>query len=373
MKDLKRENIILIVDDNKLNLQVLGGSLREVGYRIAVLKEGKFVVKTAKKLKPDLILLDIMMPEMDGYEVCEKLKADLDTKEIPVIFLTAKTDIKDIVKGFSIGAVDYITKPFKKEELLARVQNHIDLENAKGLIKNQAKELSQLNKSKDVLFSIIAHDLRTPLGGFKSMLELLKDDVFLFDSKEYKDVIKLLINAADDVYSLLENLLFWSKSQRNEVIFNPKNFELNKIIFQNIALLQSTFRKKEIKINYNVSEISILYADKEMIKVIIRNILSNAIKFTNNKGRINIFASTIRNLVKIKIQDNGIGMSDEIIKKIFDEKKFDTRYGTEGEKGSGLGLNLCKLFVDKNNGKIEVKSKKNVGSEFIITLPSSIT
>ena len=370
MENQKKENIILIVDDNKLNLQILGSNLREVSFRVAVLKEGKFVLNMAKKIKPDLILLDIMMPEMDGYEVCEQLKADISTKEIPVIFLTAKTDTQDIVKGFTTGAVDYITKPFKKEELLARVQNHIDLENAKRLVKNQAHELSQLNKSKDILFSIIAHDLRNPLGGFKGMLELLKDDVFLFNSQEYKDAIKLLINTANDVSNLLENLLFWSRSQRDEVRFIPQNLELNKIIFQNISLLQGVIRKKKIQINYNVTEVSVLYADKEMVKVIIRNILSNAVKFTDVQGCIDIFVSTNNNIVKIKIKDNGIGMSSDIVEKIFDEKKFDSRFGTDGEKGSGLGLNLCQLFVNKNNGNIEVKSEENIGSEFIITLPS---
>ncbi|MBS3769456.1 MAG: response regulator, partial [Bacteroidales bacterium] len=154
-QDSKEESKILLIDDSVQNLKLLGNMLREKDYQIALARDGKEGLQLAKKIYPDLILLDIMMPDLDGYEVCKQLKEDEQTKDIPVIFLTAKTSNEDLVKGFQLGGVDYITKPFNREELFMRIKTHLDLKKAHDKISSQAETLRELNETKDKMFSVI--------------------------------------------------------------------------------------------------------------------------------------------------------------------------------------------------------------------------
>jgi len=212
---------ILLVDDSVQNLRLLGNMLREKNYQIALAQNGKEGLQLAHKILPDLILLDIMMPELDGYEVCDKLKKDEAAKDIPVIFLTAKTSNDDIIKGFRTGGVDYITKPFNKEELFMRIKTHLDLKRAHDKISKQAESLRELNATKDKMFSVISHDLRAPLGGIKSMLDLIYEDQS--ENKQIsKQSLDSLKNAADRPYYLLETLWYWSRRQRRNLNYYPE-------------------------------------------------------------------------------------------------------------------------------------------------------
>ncbi len=359
---------ILIVDDNISNLELLGNILKNENYRLAFAKNGKDALKLAHKINPDLILLDIMMPEMDGYEVCINLKNDIRTKEIPVIFLTAKAETEDLVKGFNIGGVDFITKPFNKDELFVRINTHIELKLAKEKLLKQAIELKKTNDTKDRLFSIISHDLRGPLGGIKNMIELLiyeyKSDVEFTGKSLY-----ILKQTAEKTETLLENLLFWSKSQKGEITINAKIININSFVKDTVALLQVAANDKNITIKTEIDDNITCFADKNMIKIVIRNFINNAIKFTNRNGKITIYAKNQENNVCIYIKDNGIGISKEIINKIFDKDDYYTSYGTSKEKGSGLGLNLCIDFIKKNNGKFNIKSVEGKGNTFSFCLP----
>ncbi|MEA3316612.1 MAG: hybrid sensor histidine kinase/response regulator [Bacteroidota bacterium] len=365
---MTKDTTLLVVDDNVTNLKLLGNILKKEGYRLAFAKNGKDAITLSQKTKPDLILLDIMMPEMDGYEVCTKLKSDVQTAEIPVIFLTAKSETDDVVEGFNIGGVDYITKPFKKDELLVRINTHVELKKANEQIREQAVELKKINETKDRLFSIISHDLRGPLGGIKNMVDLLISE-YREDIEFTGKSLEILKRSADKTRTLLENLLFWSRSQRGEINRNPKIINVKSIVNDIILLSQSAADDKKILLKSEIEQNVYCFADSDMIKTVIRNLVNNAIKFTNKNGEISISAQNTDNKIIVYVKDNGIGISKQNIDKILSENVYFTSYGTGKEKGSGLGINLCIDFVKRNNGELNIESTEGEGSIFSFSLP----
>ncbi|MCF6239864.1 MAG: hybrid sensor histidine kinase/response regulator [Bacteroidales bacterium] len=359
---------ILIIDDNNKNLQVLGSILNDANYKIAMAKDGKSGLKLAKKIMPDAILLDIMMPDMDGYEVCEKLKKDEKSKEIPVLFITAKAETEDIVKGFEKGGVDYITKPFNKEELLVRLKTHIELKKAKELITIQAKDLYELNEAKNKMFSVIAHDLKNAIGGFKSASNMLAEDIESFTQEEVMEFIKVLRDSSNATYDLLENMLLWAKSHISEIKPQFRKILIKEIAESVIDLYKSQAEKKHINILMNIPNHLFAFSDIETIKIVFRNLISNAIKFTPENGSITIDAKETGDYITIFVKDTGVGIAQEDIEKIFDDKKHFTTYGTDSEKGSGIGMGLCKHYIEANGGQINIESTPRKGTTVKFTL-----
>ncbi len=375
---------ILIVDDIGENLQVLGNILSREGFDTSFALSGKQALSIIEDTLPDLILLDISMPVMDGFEVCSILKREEKTKSIPVIFLTAKTEIDNMVHGFSLGADDYVTKPFNTLELLARVRAHVDLKKSKDIILEQNKKLSnlveqlsknnvELNKliaSKDKFFSIIAHDLKGPVGNLSSFLSFMTEHYENISKEEFKKDLVILENASIKIRDLLENLLTWARSQKGDIQYKPENFNISKLIQSNVQLLESSANNKKISIINTIPENLFGFFDYQMITTVMRNLISNAIKYTNDNGSITISVNEDAELIEIVIQDTGIGMSATLVDNLFkiDVKHFSTD-GTGGEKGTGLGLILCKEFIDKHSGKIWVESEMGKGSKFKFTIP----
>jgi len=233
----------------------------------------------------------------------------------------------------------------------------------------QNEQLQELNATKDKLFSIIGHDLRGPIGGFKQIIELLLSNYDLSDTKRLTKLLQAIQTSASTTYDLLENLLSWAKSQRNEVVYNPSNINLNEISEISISLLEGIAKNKNITIKNLIPIDQFIYADENMIMTIVRNLISNAIKFTNENKTI--YLSVIENEINltISVKDEGIGIKQENLKKLFNSKENFTTYGTSGEKGTGLGLLLCKEFVEKHGGKIWIESEEGKGSDFKFTMP----
>jgi len=273
-----RNSMILIVDDKKENLQVLGSILIKEKYQISVAKNGLEALKIVNKVKPDIILLDIMMPELDGFETCKRLKESGETKDIPIIFLTAKIETEDIVKGFELGAVDYITKPFNAKELLVRVNTHLDLKHAHEQIKKSEQLLREANAAKDRFFSIISYDLKDPFNTLIGFSQLLLSNYDKYPPDKIREIGQFLFNSTLQASNRLENLIQWSRSQTGIIKWNPKDIEIHRLIKKNIELLQDSAKKKNIRINHQNGEKLFLYADEGMINTIIRNLISNAIK-----------------------------------------------------------------------------------------------
>jgi two-component system, sensor histidine kinase and response regulator len=355
---------ILVVDDNEQNLTVVGKMLIESGYKISLVSSGSHALESINNLLPDLILLDIMMPEMDGFEVCKRLKEMTKTKDIPVIFLTARVETEDIVSGFKVGAVDYIIKPFKREELLARVNTHIKLMNAE-------RSLRESLAAKNKLFSIIAHDLRGPMGSFMMMLDLISAHIGSISIDKLQKQINQLQDSSKNTYHLLDNLLTWARSQTGAIKYDQKIHNLRSCVEESIRSLVPAAKSKGISIENNVDDNFLAYFDLNTITTVLRNLVSNSLKFTKEKGMVKIESTKNENSFVLSISDNGIGISDDNIDKLFNESHNFSTIGIKGEKGSGLGLLLCKEFVQKNNGKIWVESKPELGTTFFFTLPLS--
>jgi len=363
---------ILIIDDIAANIQVAANTLKKKNFNISYAKSGKLGIERANKISFDLILLDIMMPEMDGYQVCDILKNNEKTKEIPIIFLTAKIDEESIKKGFEHGGVDYISKPFKINELLARVNAHITLKITQEKYIKLNNELQIANKSKDRLLSIIAHDLRNPFSVLITFSKLLLDTYDDFSKKDTIKYLKTFYQTSKSGFNLLDNLLKWSKSQSGIINFEPKEIDLHILSEETITLLSSQARSKNISLENNVAQKSYVIADMNMILTVFRNLISNAIKFTKEGGKVKIYGNNDKEKYKIVVEDNGVGMSEDDIEKIFRIDIKHMKSGTSGERGTGLGIVLCKEFIEKNNGKIYAESKIGEGSKFIFTLPHII-
>ena len=369
---------ILVVDDNPTNLQVLLESLKRTGFKILVARTGENAIQQAEYGKPDLILLDVMMPGIDGFETCRRFKTLDAFKEIPIIFMTALTDTTDKLKGFQAGGVDYVTKPLQHEEVLARVVTHLTIRRLQQesreqhlALQEQHAQLQALNASKDKFFSIISHDLRSPLSSALVGLRLLTDPESRVSESEKEEILHDSRRTVEQLYSLLDNLLVWSRLQRGLMEYAPKQIDLQPLFERNATLFAANAEQKQIAIRQTVTAPIFAFADSQMIDTVIRNLISNALKFTEARGAITLSACQNDQNVEITVADTGIGMDAEAVAKLF---RLDVRYnqlGTAGEKGTGLGLNVCKEFAEKNGGSIAVESIVGAGTTFRVTLPKS--
>jgi len=355
---------ILIVDDIADNLKVLGDLLRGEGYKVRPVPNGTLALQVAEREKPDLILLDIMMPEMTGFEVCKKLKEKKNLQDVPVIFISALNETNDIVKALRIGGADYITKPFMAEEVKARVATQLK-------VFFQTKELQKLNADKDRFITILGHDLKSPFIGVLSFAELLSTNVREYDIDKTEKMVNIIHKSAKHFYSLLEDLLLWARAQSGKLSMNIEQIRLYEICLEIIDLLKLNAGNKDIQIELNVDFTITVLADRNMLSTILRNFISNAIKFTPRDGKITINATSAIDNTNITITDTGVGMSESTIQKLFDVTQIQSTAGTENETGTGFGLLLCKEFVEKQGGNISVESKENVGSTFTFSLKNS--
>ncbi len=366
--DKSRSYTVLIVDDAPKNIQVIGAILEEKGYQINVAMNGGQAVKTAREVEPDLILLDIMMPDMDGFETCAELKSLKITKDIPIIFLTARAESEDIIKGFNAGGVDYVTKPFNKEELLARIETHLELRESKKTIEN-------ISNDRKELLHVLCHDLAAPFLFLKALLKIEKEAPHMFDENrdKYFKNIKTTINNSLD---LIEQIRTMRDSNTASITFIDCN--LLSIADHARFLLQEKLNKKNITLNININENLNIYCDEaSFTNSVLLNILSNAIKYSYKDSEIDISAVKTGDAVEISIRDYGIGIPEKIIKNILNDEKYKDnirRPGTEGEQGNGVGLSLVKKFIALYKGNLSIESKtkdkypEDHGACIIITL-----
>jgi signal transduction histidine kinase len=316
------------------------------------------------------------MPGMDGFEICRRLKVNKETKDIPVIFMTALSDMEDKIKGFKMGAVDYITKPFQQEEVLARVNTHLtirrlqqQLETKNVLLEEQVKQLKELNASKDKFISMISHDLQSPFSSLRGLIQFTAENIGDYNKNELENIMDLLGNSTDNLYALIENLLTWSRIQRGVMEHCPQRMDIREFVAQNIDLFSPNAESKQITLKNLIKQSTPVYADFNMVNAVLRNLISNAIKFTHPGGSVEVSARNDGRYVEVSVSDTGIGIDKQHLPKLF---RIDVRYkrlGTAREKGTGLGLILCKEFVEKHGGEIWIESEAGQGSTVKFTLP----
>lgn len=244
-----------------------------------------------------------------------------------------------------------------------------ELKSRETALRYSESQLRELNATKDKFFSIISHDLKHPFNNILGFSKLLSINLHKYDEEKILQFVHLIINSAQIAYKLLENLLEWSMAQTGKINFNPEIFILESLVIDTISITESSSRAKSIEVSYEIKENIQVFADKNMINTVLRNLVTNAIKYTHQNGFINISASIQNNYAQVSVKDNGIGIKPETIEKLFKISEKISTPGTNSEKGTGLGLILCKEFIEKNKGSIWVESEVGKGSEIYFTLP----
>ena len=361
---------IVIVDYLMSNVLLLKVLLTNEKFAIATASNGRQALEQVEKENPDLVLLDVMMPDMSGFEVAQHLKSNPNTADIPIIFLTALNSTADIVKGFQVGANDFISKPFNKEELIIRVTHQISLVAAKRLILSKTEELQRTIAGRDKLYSVIAHDLRSPMGSIKMVLNML---ILNLPSEkigaEMYELLTMANQTTEDVFSLLDNLLKWTKSQIGKLNVVYQDVDLVEVTDGVIEIFSMVASLKKIRIHEMKPEKMMVNADIDMLKTVVRNLLSNAIKFSKENSEVLVKMEEVDGMAVVSVQDYGCGISEEGQKKLLHTDTHFSTFGTNNEEGSGLGLLLCKDFVVKNGGKLWFTSKEGEGSIFSFSIP----
>lgn len=364
---------ILIVDDIAENLQILRTRLKLKGYKVFEAESGFEAIQKASELLPDLILLDVQMPEIDGFEVCRRIKEDENAKNIPIIFITGRGDTDDLVNGFKAGAVDYIIKPFNSTELLTRVQTHLDLKFARDTLKQKNAELEKLNNEKSEFLGIAAHDLKNPLATVRWLTDLLKTGTL--PQEKSLDTLDKITQSVERMFRLVKNLL---DVNAIEEASNEKQLEKVNVVFaaaDAVAEYEEHAEKKNIVIQFrNTAKNAHIRINNEILGQILDNLISNALKYSPRNGTIHILVeNTLREdqeMVRFSVIDEGEGISEDEQKKLF--LKFTTLSAkpTGNEHSTGLGLFIVKKLTDAAGGHIECISQKGQGATFFVEFPT---
>lgn len=383
---------ILVVDDSISNIDFLNSLLQNEGFHTICANNGYDAINIAKTEKPDLILLDIIMPDINGFEICEILKKDIKTLDIPVIFITAQNDYEFVSKGFNVGAVDYIHKPFNVNELLARVRTHLELkfktdeliqlnqlleervrqrtlelENAnkelyiahQELI-NAYEKLEQLDKAKEQFIRHINHELRTPLQGIKGLGEVLENAVISEEAREYVRYINELIHKLNKAAEF--SLLYTEIKAGN---YTPYFTKINLNDCLKSVLRELSIISKNVNLIINCSNDTLIYSDATLIRTLLYIFIENAIKFSPENGNIFINVSLENERILITIQDEGSGFSQNALDNLF--QVFFTDKRNENNFGIGIGLATAREIVDLLSGNIIIKN--NNGARIELSLP----
>lgn len=352
---------VLIVDDVAKNLQVVGTMLRNEGYEVMPAISGAQALERVQAEPPHLILLDLMMPEMDGLEVCRRLKADTATAQIPVIFLTASNEMEHLVSGFSVGAVDYITKPFNAPELLARVRTHLELQHAR-------RRLREMNEEKNEFMGIAAHDLRSPLNAINGYAEMLLEDAKL--DEESIELVGRIGVASRRMVEMVQNLLDVNAIERGELNLKLQACDLSKIVASVVEAHSGKAALKQQSIESMLPDsVSMVNADPILLVQVIENLISNAVKYSPPERKIFARVGNREDTVRFEVRDEGPGLSAEDQKKLFGKFARLSAKPTGGENSTGLGLSIVKKMVEAMNGRVWCESEPGNGATFFVELP----
>lgn len=386
--------VILCVDDESIILNALKDQLDIAfgsDFVIETSEDGADAIEFCTELVEDnidipVVIVDYIMPGMKGDELLQKIhEISPDTL---TILLTGQANLEGVTRAINLADLyRYISKPWDRDDLILTVKEAMKSFHSAREITFKNKELSELNISlelkvnertkqlfeivatKDKFFSIIAHDLKNPFNALMGFSSLLIDNFDDYNDEEKLDLIQTMSDASENAYKLLENLLEWSRSQTGSLKREPEEIRIDTITNDTIAVLENAALNKKISLHTSISDNLIAFADANMITTVIRNLISNSIKYTLSGGEIKIYSSIENKMIKMTIEDNGVGIRKQDLDKLFRiDVNFSTN-GTSSETGTGLGLILCKEFVEQNEGKIWAESELGIGSKFSFTLP----
>ncbi|CBN55246.1 MULTISPECIES: response regulator [Kamptonema] len=384
---------ILIVDDTPENLQVLSATLSESGYKVRGVINGKMAVRAARSAPPDLILLDIRMPDTNGYEVCEELKADSQTSKIPVIFISALDEVLDKVKAFQVGGEDYITKPFQVEEVVARVEHQLTIQRLQKQLIQQNEQLQKeiverkkaeesaaaASKAKSEFLANMSHELRTPLNAILGFTQVMIRDPFL--STDQLENLRIINRSGEHLLDLINDVLDMSKIEAGIITISETSFDLYRLLDTLEEMFHFKAEKKGLKLRFTVHPDVPHYikADEKKLRICLINLLGNAIKFTENGSvtlRVNLGGieskpglvhTTVSESepfpITFEVEDTGVGIAPEEIDSLFDAF-VQSEAGRKSAEGTGLGLTITRKFVQLLKGNITAVSALNKGTIF---------
>lgn len=383
MRDLLNEDdsstqnpTLLVVDDTEDNLDLLEFALKRKPVNMLRANSGRECLALAAQHNPDLILLDIQMPEMDGFETLRNLRANSRTAKIPVIFLTAqKKDAESIATGLALGADQYLTKPIDTEELLVRTKMLIRLKKAEA----------ELERTRSDFMAMLVHDLRSPLIGVKSVVELLQDaDKGTPLTDDHFELLNSAHASARKLLELISDFLDVSKYEGGNIDFDRQNVPVSSFIDPIVRQMEYQFRQKNVSVSTVMEEgVPEVYVDARKTEQVVMNFLSNALKFTKSGGKIEVGVQAVteqetrdkepvdQRYVKITITDNGVGIAKEEIPNLFERYRQTSSGKAVKQKGTGLGLVICKLIVEAQGGHVGVESQPGVKTTFFFTLPAA--
>ncbi len=357
--------LLLVIQDDTKNLKLLIHILEKIGYHVTFALSGSKAIKLLESVKPDLILLDLIMPEMSSLDVCKKIKANLNYEEIPIIFLSENQDVNFTIEAFESGAVDYITKPFNQSELLARVKTHLELQQARS-------QAIQASEFKTQFLATMSHEIRTPMNGVLGVTELLLNSDL--DDRQF-ELVQTLKICGQNLLVIINDILDFSKLEAGEMSLDFSAFNLHAVIKDVIDLFSPESNSKGIKLNFHIGDNvpKQVQGDVTRLSQILSNLVNNAIKFTDS-GEVSIdvegyeedYINLNQELITVffSIKDTGIGISEEAQTRLFQPFVQVNEDNTSKYGGSGLGLAICKQLIQLMGGEIDFESKLGLGSHF---------
>jgi len=367
----KQQDTLLIVDDTPENIGVLFECLAVQNFKIFVAENGSDALEIAKEKHPDLILLDIMMPGINGFETCRQLKNIPQTQNIPVIFMTALSETSDKVKGFQLGAVDYVTKPFQQEEVLARINTHLTIRQLQNQLQVQNEQLIKLNQEKNEFLGIAAHDIKNPLTAIQSAAEVIELDYETMSKNDMVKQAKRISVTTRQLFTLIDNLLDINAIESGKFNISPSSIDIFPTLQSLVMTYSNRAKTKNIAVQFQTPEKQYhAFVDGNTIIQVLDNLISNAVKYSPPGKPVDIRVTESEKFVRCEIQDEGPGLSDSEQQKLFHKfSKLSTR-PTGGEHSTGLGLFIVKKLVEAMNGKVWCESELGKGTTFFVDFPA---
>jgi two-component system, sensor histidine kinase and response regulator len=374
MNGTEHQSDILIVDDTIANLKLLAEMLRTEGFGVRPVSSGAQALRTASRRSPDLILLDITMPEMDGYEVCRRLKADPSLADIPVIFISALSELDDKVKAFSSGGVDYVTKPFQLDEVRARVETHLRLRRLQQQLEGRNAELAatnsaleQMQELRDELLHLIVHDLRAPLSGMILSLGMLQEDLNDLIDDDTREDLAGVYEGARLLSSMVTDLLDMNRMEAGDLPLELESHSAKALVELAIRSLGGLVHNRQLTV---VADAELrLVCDASVVRRILSNLLDNALKHTLRRVPVEVSVRANGDLLRFSVKDEGQGIPAEFLGLVFERFGQVKARRTGGRSSTGLGLAFCKLATQAHGGDISVDSTVGEGTTFWFDLP----
>lgn len=371
--DLKGRKI-LAVDDDRMNLRILGGILRRADYVLTEAASGEQALEAYAKSQPDLVLLDVMMPGIDGFETCRRFRKIYGDKCAPVIFITAKNESDDVVEGLGAGGVDYLPKPFKAKEVLARIRSHLQNRMLSEQREMLVEQLSKANAAKNRFLGMAAHDLRNPLASIRGLSEFLREGAVGPLTPGQTDLITTIHTASQQMLELVNELLDVATIEAGELKLHLEPHDLADLLARSVSLMNMEAVKKQTRIVFEAPAASLLLMiDGAKMKQVIDNLLSNAVKYSPPGSTVTVMLQSTgpTGPCGFSVQDQGQGIPEGERDKLFKDFGRLSVLPTGGEKSTGLGLAICRKIVEAHRGSITTQNLPIRGCEFRVTLPFS--